>query len=61
MASEACARRGVRKLGVGQANHQQVNRGTHPRRATPMIFTQYAAYVARTFMAVELAMARRRQ
>lgn len=57
MASEACARRRVRKLGAAQAQSSASQSRNSSRRATPMAFTQYAANMARAFMAVELAMA----
>src|SRR6516164_6128448 len=57
VASEACGRRRVRKLGATQTISLASQPRNASRGATPMTSTQYAANMARTFMAAELAMA----
>src|SRR5215467_14074574 len=57
MASEARGRRRVRKLGAAQAQSSASRSQNSWRGATPMTSTQFAANMARTFMAAELAMA----
>src|SRR5262249_34040470 len=57
VASEACGRRRVGNLGAAQTISLASQSRNASKGATPMTATQYAANMARTFMAAELAMA----